>query len=155
MPGVTVQLLSIDWAGHRYARSPRAAVVSPSPGCPPGSYQVKFTDLPGGLRFTAPGIGGNPAVDSNVGADGVTPIVTVGDDNPADTTIDAGVTSPANYAAAPAAAGGSGTPVDTALSNTGGVEPVIPISGLIMLLSGLGCLLVERRRARSGSLPLA
>ena len=47
------------------------------------------------------------------------------------------------------------TPVDTALSNTGGVEPVIPISGLIMVLSGAGCLLVERRRAGSGSAPAA
>ena len=154
MPSVTVQLLSID------ARVIDTTVTSGSgrftfSGLPAGSYQVKFTDLPGGLRFTTPGIGGNPAVDSDVGADGVTPIVTVGDDNPADTTIDAGVTSPSSYAAAPAAAGGSGISADTALSNTGGVEPVIPISGLIMLLSGLGCLLVERRRARSGSLPLA
>ena len=45
--------------------------------------------------------------------------------------------------------------MDTALSNTGGVEPLIPISGLIMVLCGAGCLLVERRRARSGSLPPA
>ena len=94
-------------------------------------------------------------MDSNVGADGVTRIVTVGDDNPADTTIDAGVTTPADYSAAPAASGASVTPVDTALSNTGGVEPVIPISGLIMVLSGAGCLLVERRRAGSGSAPAA
>ena len=80
-----------------------------------------------------------------MGADGVTPIVTVGDDNPADTTIDAGVTTPADYAAAPAAPGGSVTPVDTALSNTGGVEPVIPISGLIML--------AVRRRLSAGRTP--
>jgi len=67
----------------------------------------------------------------------------------------AGVTTPADYSAAPAASGASVTPVDTALSNTGGVEPVIPISGLIMVLSGAGCLLVERRRAGSGSAPAA
>ena len=152
---VTVQLLSIDGQVIERTVTSRSGRFTFS-GLPAGSYQVKFVDLPDGLRFTAAGLGGNPAVDSNVGADGVTPIVTVGDDNPADTTIDAGVTSPANYAEAPpAAAGGSGTPVDTALSNTGGVEPVIPISGVIMLMSGVGCLLVARRRARSDSLPLA
>jgi uncharacterized protein (DUF2141 family) len=153
MAGVTVQLLSIDGPVIKSMVTSGTGRFTFS-GLPAGSYQVKFTDLPDGLRFTAPGLGGNPAVDSNVGADGVTAMVTVGDDNPADTTIDAGVTSPGSYAAAAAAPGDAGPSVDTALSNTGGVEPVIPISGLIMLLSGLGCLLVERRRARSGSRPL-
>ena len=120
--GVTVQLLSVDGQVIDSTVTSRSGRFTFS-GLPAGSYQVKFTGLPAGLRFTAPGIGGNPAVDSNVGADGVTPIVTVGDDNPADTTIDAGVTTPADYIAAPAAPGGSVTPADTALSNTGGVEP--------------------------------
>ncbi len=152
--GVAVQLQSVDGQIIDHAVTSRSGRFTFA-GLPAGSYQVKFTKLPDGLRFTAPGVGGNPAVDSNVGADGVTPIVTVGDDNPADTTIDAGVTTPADYSAAPAASGVSVTPVDTALSNTGGVEPVIPISGLIMVLSGAGCLLVERRRAGSGSAPAA
>ena len=97
---VTVQLLSIDAQVIQSTVTSRSGRFTFS-GLPAGSYQVKFADLPNGLRFTAPGLGGNPAVDSNVGADGVTPIVTVGEDNPADTTIDAGVTSPANYAEAP------------------------------------------------------
>ena len=104
MPGVTVQLLSIDGPVIGSTVTSRTGRFTFS-GLTAGSYQVKFTDLPDGLRFTAPGLGGNPAVDSNVGADGVTPMVTVGDDNPADTTIDAGVTSPGSYAAAPAAPG--------------------------------------------------
>ena len=152
--GVTVQLLSLDGQVIKSAVTSRSGRFTFS-GLPAGSYQVKFTGLPAGLRFTAPALGGNPAVDSNVGADGVTPVVTVGDDNPADTTIDAGVTTPADFSAAPAAAGGSVTPADTSLSNTGGVEPVIPISGVIMVLSGAGCLLIERRRAGSDSRPPA
>ena len=102
--GVTVQLLSINGQVIDSTVTSRSGRFTFS-GLPAGSYQVKFTDLPDGLRFTARGIGGNPAVDSDVGADGVTPIVTVGDDNPADTTIDAGVTTPADYSTAPAAPG--------------------------------------------------
>jgi hypothetical protein len=72
------------------------------------------------------------------------PIV-LGDENPADTTVDAGVTTPADYAAAPAA-GGSGTPTDTALSSTGGLSPIVPFVGLVLVGGGLACMMVSRRR---------
>ena len=46
--------------------------------------------------FTCARMGSNTAVDSDTDANGLTAPVVLGDENPADTTIDAGLTSPAN-----------------------------------------------------------
>ena len=160
--GVAAQLLDLDGQVIDATVTSRSGRFTFS-GLPAGSYQVKFTGLPHGLRFAASRLGGNPAVDSDVAADVVSPVITVGEDSPADTTIDAGVATQTDSSTAPAAAAqaaaqaarGPATATETSLSNTGGVNPVIPISGVIMVLTGVGCLLIERRRAKSGSLPLA
>ena len=69
----------------------------------------------------------------------------LGDENPADTTIDAGLTSPANLSTQPSPAETTPVPVDTQLSTTGGVAVSIPIAGLALVVSGLSCLLAARR----------
>ena len=45
--------------------------------------------------------------------------------------IDAGLTTPANYSAAPVPAAASATPVDTELSSTGGAPPQLLIGGFV------------------------
>lgn len=117
-------------------------------GLPSGAYHLAFTDLPGGLVFAAQRVGPNTAVDSDANADGVTAPVVLGDDNPADTTIDAGLTTPADRPLAAIADSGS-VPVDTVLSTTGGVAAEVPLSGLGLVIGGVASLLVGRRRTRS------
>jgi len=70
--------------------------------------------------------------------------VVLDDDNPVDTTIDAGLTSPTNLTV-PVADETTPVPVDTHLSGTGGVPVSIPIAGLALEASGLSCLLAARR----------
>ncbi len=114
---------------------------------PAGSYMVRVGPLPEGLRFTAPGIGDDRAVDSDVDEAGASGVVIIGDDRPTDTTVDAGVTTVAGYTAPPSAAAGSGQPSgDFELAETGGVDAGIPLGGLLLLIGGGGCLLIERRR---------
>ena len=60
-----------------------------------------------------------PAVDSDAGRDGLTPVFSLGNDNPADTSIDAGLTTPANYREAPVS---EAPRVEATLSSTGGVS---------------------------------
>jgi hypothetical protein len=97
------------------------------------------------LRFTSQGIGPNTAVDSDADPTGLTPVVVLGDDNPADTTIDAGLTTPANFSAAPGPGAASPTPVDTELSSTGGVPAPLPLVGLMAILSGVACLVAGQQ----------
>ena len=92
-------------------------------GLPAGTYQVQFGRPPDGLRFTSERAGANPAVDSDADLNGRTQLVQLGDENPTDTTVDAGLTTPANYSTAPVPAAASATPVDTELSSTGGAPP--------------------------------
>ena len=91
-----------------------------------GSYQLKFGTPPTGLRFTSQRSGPNTAVDSDPDPTGLTPVIVLGDDNPVDTTVDAGLTTPANFSAAPVPGAASATPVDTELSSTGGVPAPRP-----------------------------
>jgi hypothetical protein len=107
-----------------------------------GSYQLRFRAA-GGLVFTSQHVGTNSAVDSDAGADGETQPVMLGEDNPADTTVDAGLTSPANGSAPQSPTGA--VPVDTELSRTGGVALSVPIIGLALIASGVSCLFVGRR----------
>jgi hypothetical protein len=108
-----------------------------------GDYRIRFSKVPDGLRFTSRDAGNNPAVDSDTEHDGLTPIFSLGTDNPADSSIDAGLTTPENYRDAPAA---NHAPVDAALSSAGGVAPQLPFAGAALALAGAGCLIVARRR---------
>ncbi len=117
-------------------------------GLAAGSYQVRFTAA-AGLVFTSQHTGTNAAVDSDADATGVTQTVVLGEDNPSDTTVDAGLTTPDNARPAPGAPAPTSVPVDTALSHTGGVALPIPIAGLALVTSGISCLLAGRKD-RSG-----
>jgi hypothetical protein len=111
-----------------------------------GSYRLRFVPPGKNLVFTSARTGTNPAVDSDAaGSAGVSRPVVLGDENPADTTVDAGLTSPANLTVLPVSAGTTAAPVDTQLSSTGGVAVSIPIAGLALVISGLSCLLAARR----------
>jgi hypothetical protein len=111
-----------------------------------GDYRIRFGKVPDGLRFTGRNVGDNPTVDSDAGRDGVTPVFSLGNDNPADTSIDAGLTTPAHdREASPSEA----PRVDATLSSsTGGVSPQFPLAGAVLALAGAGCLAVARRRRR-------
>ena len=104
--GVTIMLF--DAAGNMITTdafgNPLNLVTGPNPvdGSPgfymlsnllPGDYTVKFTPPPG-FTLTPPGVGGDPALDSNADpVTGLTPTITlVGGQN--DPTIDAGVIPP-------------------------------------------------------------
>jgi hypothetical protein len=112
-------------------------------GLAAGSYQLQFRAAGTGLVFTSPHSGPNSAVDSDADGTGRTQTVVLGEENPADTTIDAGLTTAANLSGAPGEP--SAVPVDTQLSSTSGVALPIPIAGLALVASGVSCLLAGRR----------
>ncbi|HJY45865.1 MAG TPA: SdrD B-like domain-containing protein [Propionibacteriaceae bacterium] len=139
---VTVQLLSSD------LEVLATKVTSPTgqysfDELPAGSYRIRFSKVPPGLMFTSRNVGDNPAVDSDVDQAGETATFTLGSEGPADSSIDAGLTSPANY---PDASGSSGPPVDAAQSPAGGTARQIAIVGLALAVASTSCLLASRRR---------
>jgi LPXTG-motif cell wall-anchored protein len=69
---------------------------------------------------------------------------TLGSDSPAP-SVDAGLTSPANY---PPAAASNGTPLDAARSPATGIAGQIAILVLALAVASTGCFLVSRRRRR-------
>jgi hypothetical protein len=110
-----------------------------------GDYRIRFGKVPDGLRFTGRSAGDNRAVDSDAGHDGLTPVFSLGNDNPADTSIDAGLTTPANYRETPV----SEPPrAKATVSSTGGASPQIPLAGAALALIGASCLAVAGRRRR-------
>lgn len=111
---------------------------------PAGAYQLRFLPPGRDLVFTSARTGTNPAVDSDAESDGLTAPVVLDDENPDDTTVDAGLTSPANLSGSPTPTAAP-APADTQLSATGGVAVSIPIAGLALVTSGLSCLLAARR----------
>jgi protocatechuate 3,4-dioxygenase beta subunit len=113
-------------------------------GLPAGPYQLQFGHPPTGLRFTTPQAGTNPAVDSDADGTGRTRVLVLGDENPTDTTIDAGLTTPASFGAAPVPAGAAAQPVVTRLSSTGGVPPHLLIGGVASSAVGVLCLAAAR-----------
>jgi SdrD B-like domain len=110
---------------------------------PAGSYKITFSKLPPGLVFTCRTAGENIAVDSDADPSGLTALFTLGDENPADTSIDAGLTTRGNYHAAPVR---NKVPIEAALSTAGGVAPQIPLAGAALAVVGASCLLVAWRR---------
>jgi hypothetical protein len=140
--GVTVQLLGSE------AQVLATEVTSPTgrysfDELPAGTYRIRFSKVPQGLMFTSPNVGDNSAVDSDVDQTGETAVFTLGSESPADPSIDAGLTSPANYPPAP---GASGPPVDAARSPAGGVGRQIAMVGLVLAVASTSCLLVSGRR---------
>jgi hypothetical protein len=114
-------------------------------GLAAGRYQLQFIAPGAGLVFTSQRSSTNFAVDSDAAGNGRTELVVLGEDNPADTTVDAGLTDPANLSAQAVPPGPTPVPVDTKLSSTGGVAPTIPIAGLALVASGISCLLAGRK----------
>lgn len=111
-----------------------------------GSYRLKFHPPAGdGLVFTPTGRGSNGAVDSDAEADGLTAPVVLGDENPDDTTVDAGLTTPATLGKVPPVQPEPVVATDTHLSSTGGVAVTVPIAGLALVVGGLSCLVAARR----------
>ena len=80
-------------------------------------------------------------------AGGEAPVV-LGDQNPEDTTVDAGLTTPATLRQAAPAEPARAVPPDARLASTGGVAPSVPLAGLVLVAGGLGCLAVARRSSQ-------
>jgi protocatechuate 3,4-dioxygenase beta subunit len=110
---------------------------------PAGNYRIRFSK-PHGLVFTSQGAGHDAAIDSDVNQEGMTAVFALGTEGAADGSIDAGLTTPANYRGT----SGSNKPaVDAALSSTGGLGPYVPILGVALaLVVGAGYFVVARRR---------
>jgi SdrD B-like domain len=108
---------------------------------PAGNYKIKFGKLPAGLVFTCPDAGDNAGMDSDANPSGMTAVFALGNENPADTSIDAGLTTRAIYRPVP---GRNKLPVEAALSTTGGVAPQLPLVGAALAVAGASCLLVGR-----------
>ena len=108
---------------------------------PAGNYKIKFSKLPDGLVFTCRDAGDNATVDSDADPSGTTAVFALGNENPADTNIDAGLTTRTNYRAVP---GRNKLPVEAALSAPGGVAPQILLVGAALAVAGASCLLVGR-----------
>jgi uncharacterized protein (DUF2141 family) len=112
---------------------------------PAGNYKIKFGNLPDGLVFTCRDAGDNAALNSDADPSGVTAVFALGNENPADTSIDAGLTTRANYRPVP---GRNKLPVEAALSTTGGLAPQLPLVGAALAVAGASCLLAGRLRHR-------
>ena len=143
VPGVTVQLLGSD------SQLLDTEVTSPTgeysfTELPAGRYRIRFGKVPDGLIFTCQDAGGNQAIDSDVDQTGETAVFTLGSDSPADLSIDAGLTSPANYRGTPDS---SGPPVSAAAS-AGGLTRQIAIVGVALAIASTSCLLIARRRRK-------
>jgi hypothetical protein len=142
MAGVTVELLGEDSSVIATTITSNAGRYS-FDGLPAGTYKIKFSKLPDGLVFTSRAAGDNTAVDCDAYPSGVTALFTLGNDNPADMSIDAGLTTRDNYHPVP---GRNKVPVEAALSTTGGVAPHIPLVGAALVIAGASCLLGARWR---------
>jgi serine-aspartate repeat-containing protein C/D/E len=144
VPGVTVELLGGD-------SNLIATTVTSETGrytfdkLPAGNYKIKFSKVPDGLVFTCRDAGENAAVDSDVDPSGMTATFALGTENPADTSVDAGLTTRSKYRGTPDE---NKATVDVALSTTGGVAPQLPVLGAVLALAGASCLLIARRRSR-------
>jgi SdrD B-like domain len=139
--GVTVELLGSNLQVLAQATTSKTGHYT-FDDLPPGNYRIKFSKLPDGLMFTSQDVGDNPAVDSDANQTGLTTVFTLGNENPGDTSIDAGLTTPANYRAVP---GAKKPPVDAALATTAGIAPQFPIAGAALAVAGASCLFVTRR----------
>ena len=114
---------------------------------PAGNYRIRFSKVPHGLIFTSQNAGHDPAIDSDVDKNGMTPVLALGTEHAADSSIDAGLTAPGNNRGA---AGSNRPAVDAALSTAGGVAPQLTLLALALAaVAGAGYLAVARRRRNS------
>jgi len=111
---------------------------------PAGNYRIRFRKVPSGLAFTSQDAGASPALDSDVDQSGVTAVFTLGTENPVDSSIDAGLTSPSNQRDLSR----SNRPPVAAAQSTGGFAKQIAIVGLALAIATSSCLVVARRRRR-------
>jgi hypothetical protein len=110
---------------------------------PAGSYKIRFSKVPDGLTFTSQDGSDSPAIDSDHSRE--TAVFTLGSENPVESSIDAGLTSPSSHRGLPRP---NRPPVDAALS-TGGFAPQIAIVGLALAIVITSCLVVARRRRKA------
>lgn len=122
-----------------------------------GSYRLRFLEVPDGLFFTAPGVGDDRALDSDVLGDASTAVITVGIDHPVEDQVAAGLTTSA--AAATTGSPSSRSVVDGSavapapLPSAGGTDlPWVVGGGLAALGAALGggWWLHRRRRLSRG-----
>ena len=144
VPGVTVQLLGSESEVLATEVTPQSGRYSFN-GLPAGKYRIRFSKVPRGLTFTRADAG-DPAIDSDADQSGMSAVFTLGSETPADLSIDAGLTSPANYRGAPGVSGG---PVSAAQSTAGGVARQVAMAGLVLAVAGTSCVLVARRRRKT------
>jgi hypothetical protein len=111
---------------------------------PAGNYRIRFRKVPSGLAFTSQDAGNGPAIDSDVDHSGMTAVFTLGTENPVDSSIDAGLTSPSNQRDLSR----SNRPPVAAAQSTGGFAQQIAIVGLALAIASTSCFLVARRRRR-------
>jgi 5-hydroxyisourate hydrolase-like protein (transthyretin family) len=114
---------------------------------PTGNYRIRFSRVPHGLMFTSQDVGHDPAIDSDVDQKGMTAVIALGSEHPADSSIDAGLTEPGNYRGA----AGNRPAVDAALSTTGGLAPQLTLLGLALAAVAGACYFVVARRLRRHS----
>jgi SdrD B-like domain len=144
VPGVTVQLLGSESEVLATEVTPQSGRYSFN-GLPAGRYRIRFSKVPRGLTFTRADAG-DPAIDSDADQSGMSAVFTLGSETPADLSIDAGLTSPANYRGAPGVSGG---PVSAAQSTAGGVARQVAMAGFVLAVAGTSCVLVARRRRKT------
>jgi SdrD B-like domain len=113
---------------------------------PAGNYRIRFSKVPQGLIFTSQNTGHDPAIDSDVDQNGMTPVLALGTVRAADSSIDAGLTAPGNSRGA---AGSNRPAVDAALSTAGGVAPQLTPLGLALAAVAGACYLVVAGRRRN------
>jgi hypothetical protein len=114
---------------------------------PAGNYQIHFSKVPPGLVFTGQDAGNDPDIDSDVNKDGKTAVFALGGEGVVDSSIDAGLTAPGNHRDA---GGSNRAAVDTALSTTGGMAPLLTLFGLALAAAVVaGYFLVARLRRSS------
>ena len=119
-----------------------------------GRYRLKFPHLPRGLFFTAPGVGEDRTLDSDVYGNAVTAPITVSEEHPVESQVAVGLTtSPvaaaSTSAAAPAAAGAEVAPGPGSGSVAQGAGTAAAVSlGAALLVAAAGLTVYLRRRVR-------
>ncbi|MBP2416306.1 SdrD B-like domain-containing protein [Microlunatus capsulatus] len=157
--GIRVELL--DAAGDLVASTTTAASGRFSfDRLPEGQYRLRFPALPPGLHFTTPRAGSDPAADSAVYGNALTAAISVGADNPVETSVSAGLTTSASAAAGtvappvtpsstPAVAAATATATPAAVLAGSGTSPLlVGLVGLGVAAAGAGVVLHARLRRR-------
>jgi len=146
--GVLVELLGADMTVVASTRTTASGTYRFD--VPAGQYRLRFSNIPPGLHVTAPGVGGDRSLDSDVYSDLLTAPLMVGENHPVEDAVGAGLTrsisstatTPAPSTVSAAAVSGVVEP----LGRTGGPSPALPVAGVVLVLLGAGLLL--RRRLR-------